>query len=317
MACPILQPRSHPPMVSKSGALTNPFYQPAKQWQIKIRIHLDVAETIAEAFDDVALASLRFETDEAAKEWVIDIITDIAPEVIAIENRLALVSGLHNIPTPPFTVRPLEVKDWQSEVEKSFTPLHVGRFYIYGSHIKEPPPVSKIAIQVNAGVAFGSGEHATTSGCLIALSQLAKRGRFTRPLDMGCGSGILTIAMAKLWHVQTTGVDIDPVSVEVSRGNAMHNRVSRLTRFAASNGYQSNLVRAHVPYDLIVANVLARPLVKMAPMLEANLAIGGVAVLSGLLALQERQVLSAHEAQGLHLISRVKRGEWHTLVIGK
>jgi ribosomal protein L11 methyltransferase len=304
-------------MVAKSSIASNPFHQPPRQWQIQIPAHLDTINILEEAFEDVALANLSFETDEAAKQWVVDIITDIPPEAIAIENRLALIAGMHKITTPSFTVRPLEIKDWQSEVEKSFTPLHVGNFYIYGSHIKEPPPISKIAIQVNAGLAFGSGEHATTSGCLVALAQLAKRRHFVRPLDMGCGSGILAIAAAKLWHVPVIGVDIDPVSIAVSESNAMRNRVTALTRFEVSNGYQSNIINSNAPYDLIVANVLARPLVKMAPALAAHLAPGGVAVLSGLLGFQERQVLSAHLSQGLRLLSRIKRGEWHTLVLGK
>jgi ribosomal protein L11 methyltransferase len=213
-------------------------------------------------------------------------------------------------------VKELEIKDWVSEVERGFPPLNIGRFYVHGSHIKDQVPCGKIGLEINAGIAFGSGEHSTTSGCLLALGILAKKRNFLRPLDVGCGSGILALAMAKLWRVPVAGTDIDPVSVAVSIENARKNHVHGLTRFAVSDGYGAGLVRQHGPYDLITANILARPLVDMAPDLAKNLAIGGIAVLSGLLVRQERMVLSAHRAQGLRLISRINKNGWSTLILG-
>ena len=297
------------------AASSNPFYQPPRQWQIRIFVLRHEVAATEEAFGDLALAVLSFEVDEASSQWRVDIITDTSPEAADIPSRLALVSGLLNIRTPRFEVNPLEAKDWVSEVQRSFPPLRVGRFYVHGSHVESSPPAGSIALKVNAGAAFGSGEHATTSGCLLALSRLAKQNRFLRPLDMGCGSGILAIAMMKLWRCPVIGIDIDPVSVAVAEENAQSNRVQTFARFAAGNGYRSEQVRKAAPFDLIVANILARPLVKMAPLLAENLAPGGTAVLSGLLASQERMVLAAHRMQGLRLISRICQNGWNTLIM--
>lgn len=296
---------------------TNPFYQPEKQWQISIYIKRDYIALLDEAFDDIALANSSFEIDEDKSDWKVDIITDFLPNKSDIDSRLALFAGMAGIDTPIYDAKILEQKDWISEVESSFPPLTVGKFFVYGSHIKTPPPVNKIPLQVNAGAAFGSGEHATTSGCLLAITKLAKSRKFKNPLDMGCGSGILAIAAAKIWHCPVIGIDIDPVSVKVSRENALKNKAHKLVKFGDGDGYNTNLCRKNAKYDLIVANILARPLMKMAIDLNKHLAKGGVAILSGLLASQEKMVLSAHQVQGLKLIERISINGWNTLIIGR
>lgn len=301
-------------MLSRS-VKANPFYQPCQQWQIRIVTERNLMMDIGDAFEDIALATLHFERVEDGEEWCVDIITDHLPEPGDIEARLALASGLLGIPTPAYEVQELRAHDWLEEVENSFPPLNIGRFYVHGSHIRTTPPVGKIALQVSAGAAFGSGEHATTSGCLLALQYLAKHRRFLRPLDMGCGSGILALAMAKLWCVNVTAVDIDPVSVKVARGNATKNRLTRFLRWGAGDGYHATLARKHAPYDIIVANILARPLMKMAKQLAAVLDKNGYAVLSGLLVSQERMVLAAHQRQGLKLAYRIRQNGWSTLVL--
>ena len=295
----------------------NPFYQPEKQWQISIYIKRDYIALLDEAFDDIALANSSFEIDENKSDWKVDIITDLLPDKSDIDSRLALFAGLAGIETPIYDAKILEQKDWISEVESSFPPLTVGKFFVYGSHIKTAPPVNKIPLLVNAGAAFGSGEHATTSGCLLAITKLAKSRKFKNPLDMGCGSGILAIAAAKIWHCQVTGIDIDPVSVKVSRENALKNKAHKLVKFADGDGYNTNLCRKNAPYDLILANILARPLMKMAIDLNKHLAKDGISILSGLLASQEKMVLSAHQAQGLKLIERISINGWNTLIIGR
>jgi ribosomal protein L11 methyltransferase len=297
------------------NARKNPFYQPSRQWQIRILAHRDCVPAIDEAFSDIALATLDFEVREDEPEWCIDIITDVLPEKAEIDAKLELISYAVGIKISRYECKELEPKDWVSEVERSFPPITIGRFYVYGSHVKSSPPPAKLALKVNAGIAFGSGEHATTSSCLLALDILARKHKFLNPLDMGCGSGILAIAMAKLWRVPVTGIDVDPVSVKVSRENAKHNKISEFTIFEQGNGYNAPLVKYNAPYDLIVANILARPLVKMAPSLARNLDKGGYAVLSGLLVRQEKMVLSAHRAQGLKLVFRICREGWSTLVL--
>ncbi len=297
------------------GVKRNPFYQPLKQWRIIIIAGRDLVPAIEEAFSDTALAVLSFETAEDSPIWRVEILTDTLPESSSIESRLVLVAGIASTHTPHYEIRELETKDWVREVELGFPPLNIGRFYVHGSHIRETPPHGKIPLTINAGVAFGSGEHATTSGCLLALGLLAKRRRFSNPLDMGCGSGILALAMAKLWRVPVIGIDIDPVSINVARENAYNNRVHTLTEFAAGDGYNTKLAKRKAPYDLITANILARPLVRMAPALAHFLTDNGIAILSGLLAKQERMVLSAHRAQGLKLLARICQNGWNTLIL--
>ena len=270
---------------------------------------------IGEAFEDIALATLDFEVIEDSEEWCVDIITDTRLENSDIETRLALVSGIMGIATPKYEISELIPRDWLSELEAHFPPLDIGNFYIYGSHIKTKPPTGKIALQVSAGAAFGSGEHATTSSCLLALEILARQHTFLWPLDMGCGSGILALAMAKLWKVPVTGIDIDPVSVKVSQENAYKNGLKKLTQFGSGDGYHASLARKNAPYDIIVANILARPLMKMARLLAKNLAPSGYAVLSGLLNTQENMVLSAHRQQGLYLVGRIRHKGWSALIL--
>lgn len=296
-------------------ARKNPFYQPARQWQIRIIVDRSMAPAIEDAFGDMALAISSFEVIEDHPEWCIDIVVDSAPDHANIESKLALVSGMAGVKTPAYKVRELESKDWVSEVERSFPPLTIGRFYVHGTHIKEEPPHAKIELKVNAGAAFGSGEHATTSGCLLALEHIARKRRFRNPLDMGCGSGILAMAMAKLWHTPVTAIDIDPVSIAVTKDNARLNQLHSLIKAEAGDGYHTTLARKQAPYDLIVANILARPLMKMAPALAHNLTSDGIAVLSGLLTSQEQMVLSAQRMQGLKLSARIVRNGWSTLLL--
>lgn len=304
-------------MKAKHSVTQNPFYQPPESWQLRVHVQKEHVEAVEDAFMDMATTVASFETNESTGQWQTDIILLSPPDKEDISSRLAFASGMLGIPTPEFSITTLERKDWQKEVERSFPPLDIGRFYVRGSHVTSTVPHGKIGITVNAGAAFGSGEHATTSGCLLALSSLARQRRFRQPLDMGCGSGILALAMAKLWHCEVIGTDIDPVSVFTARENAHINQLHTLTRFAAGDGYNLALVRNHAPFDIIAANILARPLCKMAPQLAQALAPGGVAILSGLLATQERYVLAAHRAQGLTLRMRFCRAGWNTLVVSR
>ena len=296
-------------------AKKNPFYQPEQQWQIRIFIDRNTVPVVEEAFGDMASAISSFEIVEDKQEWYVDVIVDSIPQQIDIATRLSLISGMLNIKTPNYTINLIERKDWISEIERGFPPLNIGKFYVHGSHIKSAPPYEKIELKINAGAAFGSGEHSTTSGCLLALSRLSKHRKFLKILDMGCGSGILALAAAKLWHRPVTGIDIDPVSVVTSKDNARKNHISALVKLSAGDGYNTNLVRKNAKYDLIIANILARPLMKMAPYLKKNLTHNGIAVLSGLLTRQEQSVLSAHRLQGLRLVYSIRQNGWSTLIL--
>jgi ribosomal protein L11 methyltransferase len=171
-----------------------------------------------------------------------------------------------------------------------------------------------VPIRLDAGLAFGSGEHASTRGCLLALDELARRRRFRRVLDMGCGSGILAIAAAKCWPARVLAVDNDPKAVVVAQENADQNGVAGQIRVRWSEGYRSPAVRSAGPYDLIFANILADPLCDMARDLARHLAPGGTAILSGLFDRQAARVIEAHRAVGLRLRRCLQLEIWTTLV---
>lgn len=291
----------------------NPFRALEGYWATRFVIMQAAVPEVDDVFDDVALSFSSFEADVDGVEWVVEVLTEHELPMEDVKARLAKLSEKAR----SVEVTYLKQKDWVSEVQKSFPPLQAGRFFIYGSHYKDAIPAGTTPILIDAGMAFGSGEHETTSGCLKALDDLGQAHRFTKLLDMGCGSGILAVAMAKLWQQPVVAADIDEVAVRVTEENGRINGEEKLLITCTSDGYQHPLIGEHAPYDLIVANILARPLVELAPELAKHLAPGGWVVLSGLLDRQEKDVIAAHEAQGLTFIKRFPQNGWHTLVLRK
>ncbi|MDX1974189.1 MAG: 50S ribosomal protein L11 methyltransferase [Rickettsiales bacterium] len=294
---------------------TNPFAQPNFYWKVSFKIPAAGAGMAEEAFGGLAMAVSGFETDEANHIWTFDLLCEEEPNLVEIKTRLILLCGMCKVAMPEVTVEKLQQQDWLSQVAQNFPPLSIGRFFVHGAHIVPPSQSSIIPIQVDAGAAFGSGEHGTTRCCLGAMDWLTRSRRFNRILDMGCGSGILGIAAAKLWKMPVLAVDIDDVAVRVTQENVRMNRVTQWVDAQVSDGYASERVKRSGPYDLILSNILARPLVEFAPHLKRHLAPGGVAVLSGLLVSQETMVRAAHMSQGLKLVRRFTHGEWCTLVL--
>ena len=199
---------------------------------------------------------------------------------------------------------------------EDFPAITIGRFFICGAHDPGAVAGGLIELRIDAATAFGSGRHASTAGCLAALGLLASRP-ISRPLDMGCGSGILALAMARLWRVPVMAADIDPEAVVVTRRNARRNRVGGLVRALSADSYRAPGIAARAPYDLIACNILARPLRRMAKDLARSLAPGGAAILSGFLEADANAVLAAHRLQGLRLIRRITIDGWQTLIVGR
>jgi ribosomal protein L11 methyltransferase len=220
----------------------------------------------------------------------------------------------HGAPPEP-TIERLPQRDWVRENQESFAPRRVGGFFIHGSHYRGAVPAGARELLIDAATAFGTGEHASTEGCLRALDELTRRRHYPRALDMGTGTGILAIAAAKSGVAQVLAVDIDGASVRAAATNFRRNRVASQVRSAWSAGYRSHSVRRHAPFDLVCANILARPLAAMARDLSAVLKPGGAAVLSGLLASQVPLVLAAHRRQRLFLCRRIAIEGWHTLIL--
>jgi ribosomal protein L11 methyltransferase len=239
------------------------------------------------------------------------------PERREMTALLAAAAAATGVEPPSVLVERLPDVDWVAESQKALPPLRVGRFYLYGSHVAEPVPPASVPIRIDANVAFGTGRHGSTKGCLLALEALAKRRRVRRALDLGCGSGVLAIAIAKLWACPVLAADLDPDSVTQTRANARANRAAALVRAVTSDGYRDRRVACGGPYDLIAANILAEPLAAMAGDLARHLAPGGAAVLSGLLNEQEPGVRNRHRGHGLRLARRVVVEGWTTLVMVK
>jgi ribosomal protein L11 methyltransferase len=232
-------------------------------------------------------------------------------------SALSVVAASKKNKVPPLEIERVPGMDWVLANLRDFPPIAAGRFFVHGSHWRGQPPVASLSIEIDAGTAFGSGEHDTTRGCLLALDLLARRRRRVRVLDVGSGSGILGIAAAKVWASRVVCTDIDPGAVRVLAANAANNRVRAHVTARVSDGYRHPDVGRRGPYDLIFANILARPLCRLAPDLAANLAPNGLAVLSGLLERQERRVMASHEHQGLRLKRRILVDGWATLIIGR
>lgn len=215
-----------------------------------------------------------------------------------------------------FKIEPVREKDWLSESLLSFKPQEIDCFFVYGSHYTGELPQTLIPIHLNAALAFGSGEHETTKGCLKALSFLFHQD--IRPqtiLDMGCGSGILSIGAAKLFQKKVIASDLDPFSVTVSQENALKNGVADRIEARLGDGYA--VISPHEKFDLILSNILAKPLCTMAPDLEKAVAPKGYAVLAGFLTSQEKKVEEAHKKQGFSVKKRYQLNDWVTLLLQK
>lgn len=214
-------------------------------------------------------------------------------------------------------VEPLPDQDWIRQSQEGLPPVRAGRFFVYGAHDAGTVPPGIIPIRIEAGLAFGTGHHETTALCLEAISQIARARRPARILDLGSGTGVLAIAAAKFWRRDILATDIDPIAVEVARENARGNGVAPLIHAAVADGFTSPAIRSRAPFDLILANILAGPLTKLAPDLARALAPKGTAVLSGLLRNQEKLVLSFACAQGLVFQRALRSGPWSALVLSR
>jgi len=284
-------------------------------WRIAMTAPARAAEALAGALEPYVTALTAME-DSPGGTWSIEGLSESEPERPAIVAALALAAATVGTPPPDTVIEPLPEVDWLSLNRQSFPPIREGRVWVRGSHVTDPCPAASIELIVDAARAFGSGSHATTALCLRALQDEIKRRRPHRVLDLGCGSGILAMAVAKLVPTaRTVAVDLDPDSVTTAAENCRLNGTATLIRTGVSRGWQSRLVQGSAPYDLVLANILAKPLCTMAPDLGGGLARGGRAILSGLMNHQEAQVIAAHRAQGLRLVRRYRRDGWSALVL--
>ena len=272
----------------------------------------DAASAVADIFDGLTGAVAAFETREGEPaEWLVETYAATAFVDPALDLRLTLAATAAGGKILDLIEMPLAERDWLAENRRAFPPQRIARFFIHGSHWRETPPLGAIAVEIDAASAFGTGEHPSTRGCLLAFDRLARRRRLRRVRDVGTGSGILAIAAAKAIGREVLASDIDPEAVRVARHHAQRNGLAHLVRVGCKAGISG---RGH---DLIFANILARPLMLMARDLARGLAPGGFAILSGLLTRQEAGVLVAYRAHGLALDFRIVIDGWSILVLRK
>ncbi|MFO1123310.1 MAG: 50S ribosomal protein L11 methyltransferase [Hyphomicrobiales bacterium] len=254
------------------------------------------------------LAVVINETDESRGLWELVLFFADDTQAQDARHRPALTVG---------RIVALPDRDWVRDSLAGLSPVAAGRFFLYGSHDRHRRRPGGVSLEIDAGTAFGTGHHGTTEGCLAALDLILKRGRPRRILDVGCGTGVLAIAAARATRHAALASDIDPEAVRVTRANAALNGVRPLVRSVVAPGLKHPLIARQAPYDLIFANILARPLVALAHGLAESLAPGGRLILSGLTRDQGRWIIATYRNHGLVLATVVSRGNWLALVLAR
>jgi len=308
---------------------------PHTQWRVAVAVSSDAAPAYEAALeaDAVAISIYERATDTPPRSapepatWagdiymadacIVEAIFTDRPNRSALEASVAIAAAASGDATPDLIIEALEDADWAAKVLESLPPIRVSRFRVRGSHVTERAPPGVIDLLVEAGGAFGSGEHETTKGCLRALDYVLKRQPVRNVLDLGCGTGVLGLAAYKAAKPNVLLTDIDSRAVAVADETARQNHAPHNLRAVTANGWDSQAIQRAGPFDLVLANILARPLRRMAGDLARGLAPGGRAVLSGFLYWQEPFVLAPHRAHGLVLERRIRQGDWLALVLRK
>ena len=271
------------------------------------------AEALGEALEELDPAPTGvgvFEVEDGKGIWEVGGYFLDAPDDI----DLALLSAAFG--AGPFVVSEVPDQDWVAKVRRELPPVEAGRFFVYGSHDAALLPEGRIGLLIEAAMAFGTGHHGTTLGCLRAYDRLLNDAqRCDNVLDLGCGTAVLAMSAARMGAASVLASDIDPVAVEVALANVKANGLEGRVGCVESIGFDSPVVQAGAPFDLIFANILKGPLIELAPDIAAHLASGGLAILSGLLIEQADEIVEVYQAQGFDLQTREDLGEWSALML--
>jgi ribosomal protein L11 methyltransferase len=273
-----------------------------------------VGDLLAESFAPDEIAVSLVDTGQSAPKergrWRVTIFFRNAPDEAALRELTAVAAGIDAAQALRFET--VAAKDWVRESLAGLKPVTAGRFTIHGAHDRDAVPSNCIGIEIEAALAFGTGHHGTTRGCLVALDDICRSGAPRRILDVGTGTGVLAIAAARALRRGVIATDIDVPSVQVARGNARLNRATGIT-FMHANGVMAPAIHARAPFDLVFANILLGPLKRLAAPIRGILAPGGRVVLSGILNAQANAALAAYRP--LQLERRSTLDGWTTLVL--
>lgn len=271
------------------------------------------AEALAEALEDLEPEPYgvgTFEIEDGSGIWEVGAYFLDAPD----EVTLALLAAVHG--AKDFSVSELPEIDWVAKVRRELHPVEAGRFFVYGSHDADKVPEGRVSLLIEAAVAFGTGHHATTLGCLKALDRLASEGFVGQNVaDIGCGTAVLAMAAASIWPGTVLASDIDAVAVDVAEVNAGANGLAERLICVEAAGFANPAILERAPFDLVFANILKGPLIALAPDMARNVAPKGYAILSGILNTQADEVAGVYGAQGFTVVARDEIGEWTTLVL--
>jgi ribosomal protein L11 methyltransferase len=278
-----------------------------------------VADIIVETFDPAETAAAAFEDADDPREdwsdgrWIVEAYFGHAPDEDAVRALVVCAAGEAAAEAVHFAR--IETRDWVASSLAGLQSVRAGRFLLHGAHDRSAVRSNDLAIEIEAALAFGTGHHGTTRGCLLMLDRLAKRRRPKTVLDIGTGSGVLAIAAAKIFHVPVKAGDIDGIAVAAARANARLNGVANRVRPIVARGLRHPALQTGAPYDLVFANILARPLRQLAPAIKDVLAPGGELILSGLLACDVASVVSAYRSQTMELAQHLNLDGWATLLM--
>lgn len=264
----------------------------------------------AEALTPAPVGSGVFEIEDGRDRWEVGLYFTEPPDEVA----LALLAAAWG--AAPFVVSELPEVDWVAHVRRELSPVEAGRFFVHGSHDADKVPQGAEGLLIEAAMAFGTGHHATTRGCLLALERLIAAGEHPqRIVDVGCGTAVLAMAAARAFGVMVLASDIDPVAVDVARANVIANGLDGKVECVEAAGFDHPLIEGAAPFDLVLANILKQPLIELAPDMARHLAPGGRAILSGILTGQADEVVAAYAAVGIGLERRDDLGDWAVLVM--
>lgn len=275
----------------------------------------DNAERLGEAMENMDPAPTGvgvFEIEDGSGLWEIGGYFTDEPDATELAV-LAVAFG-----AKPFAVSELPDVDWVAKVKRELSPVQAGRFFVYGSHDADQVPEDSEPLLIEAAMAFGTGHHGTTLGCLKALDRIAGEGFVGQNVaDIGCGTAVLGMAAARLWPNPVMASDIDEVAVDVALANVKANDLEGRVACVEAAGFDHADLLAKAPFDLVFANILKAPLVMLAPDMGKNIAKDGHAILSGILNEQADEVVEAYTAQGFAVHTREEIGEWTTLTLTK